>query len=238
MDVFEFELPEGCAIRGPQTEEEAALLGATLDSPSPGGIFGGADVWSAQSADGWIYFVYCGERPGRSFGTHAFRVWPANGHTEWLELRSFTELRSTAGVEPNGAWLTYTNGPGNRVYRQQVPLFVTPGYPSSGKTAATPAPPPAAVIDEGARAYASAIKQELTATIKRLEGRIEALTRRVEALERRPNPSDQLTPGQIRSVRDVIWGPERDAVNVVYAEVIKPNSGLRQAIIAAAKAGK
>ena len=59
----------------------------------PGGaVFGGAPSFSMRGRDNAVYVVYCGERAGKKFGTHAFRVLP-NGDREWIELPVFTEGR-------------------------------------------------------------------------------------------------------------------------------------------------
>lgn len=226
ITVFEFEMPEGALVRRAETsEEEGMLLGSAYQSPSPGVIFGGADVWSGMSADGWLYVVYCGERPGRKFGTHAFRVWPANGHWEWVELPTFTELRSTTGIEPNGAFITFTDPKGVRVFRQQLPGYRTPGFPTSGQPAPnpptpapTPTPQPAPggpVVDEEGRRYTSAVKSEL-------KGDIGKLNVRVTALEQRAAPSGGVS-------RDEAWQLAKDSV---FSELENRTSGIARSVAA------
>lgn len=230
-DVFEIVLPEGAMVRKAETpeEEELLLLGSAYQTPSPGPIFGGADVWSAMSADGWLFVVYCGERPGKKFGTHAFRVWPDNGHIEWVDLPTFTELRSTTGIEPNGAFVTFTDPKGQRVYRQQLPLYRTPGFPNSGQTAPnppspapTPTPQPAPgtpVVDEEARAYTSAVKKELKGDIAKLDNRL-------KAVEARP------VGGSGGLSREEGWQLAKDSV---FADLEARTSGIARSVAAIAR---
>lgn len=175
-----FPIPDDATI-GPALEPfapptDAEILGGAV----PGGveIYGGADLAAFTDAHGYLYVVYCGERAGRKFGTHAFRVTPQGG-LEWVELPAFTEGRAGVSLEPSGLWLTWPAPNGKSFSRYQVPGFVVPGFPSSGQTApapipipATPAPGSASGVDKEGREYTSKVKKELEAKIAELGSRI------------------------------------------------------------------
>lgn len=212
MTTITFTLPDGAVIGRPPTDDD--VLGA-----APGGvnIYGGSDLVTYRDAAGFLYVPYCGERPGRKFGTHCFRVRPDGTTTEWVELPGFTEGRAGVSLEPDGLWLSYPTTNGRDLVRFQVPGFVMPGFPSSGKPAPAPPPvapvtPPAApsgpAVDEVARKYTSDVKKELSAKIAALEGRI-------------GQPSaGGLTPAQ---VQDHIWSKAPDAI---YARLAANDAGL------------
>lgn len=219
-EPIEIELPEDGTIGS------APILGG--ESATPGGveIFGGADLVTVMSADGWLYIIYCGERAGHKFGTHCFRQGP-QGQLEWVELGVFTEGRAGATLEPNGLFLSWPLGRGNRLMRIQLPGFVTPGFPTSGQAAPAPpptlAPPPpttgGSLVDEGARAYTGQVKKELQGVIREQEARIKALEARLAALESRPSQIN------VEQLRDVIWNLPV-VVDRVYAELRADNPGL------------
>lgn len=220
--MIDIPFPDGAFIPMELPElDDAAILGG--ESPTPGGtvIFGGADLITAMSADGWLYVPYCGERAGRKFGTHCFKVGP-QGQLAWVELPVFTEGRAGATIEPNGLFLHWPNARGNQAIRVQVPGFVTPGYPTSGQPAPapppeptpSPTPPPSGeVVDEGARAYTSQVKREL-------KGELAVLAGRVGTLEQRPAGGGGLTATQ---VADVVWVKTPDAI---YARLVGNDPGL------------
>lgn len=170
---------------------------------NPGGVvhFGGAAVFTMRSADGWVYTVYVGERPGRKFGTHCYRTSPDNTRSEWIELPEFTEGRAGVTIEADGVYLSWPINRERDVTRVKLPGFIVPGYPTSGQSAPapipipTPAPTPPStdMVDEGARAYTSQVKKEVLGKIYELEKEIAALKAR---------PTGGITEQQ---VRDIAW---------------------------------
>lgn len=216
MTSHEFPIPEDAVIA--TGVGAAPVLGG--ESAAPGGvsIYGGADLSTFMSADGVLYVPFCGERSGQKFGTYCFRVHPG-GQVEWVDLPAFTEGRPGATLEPDGLWLSWPNNAGNRITRIQVPGFITPGFPTSGKPAPPPPPvvaqpPPQAaapLVDAEARAAAAEIKRDLGRKLGDLGAKLAALEARPAGL------------GEAQ-VRDVIWnGP---TVDRVYADLASDRGGL------------
>lgn len=218
MPTLEFSAPEDAVIVS-GVGVPAPILGG--ESATPGGvtIYGGADLPTFMSADGVLYVPYCGERTGQKFGTYCFRVHPS-GQAEWVDLPAFTEGRPGATLEADGLWLSWPNERGNRITRIQVPGFITPGFPSSGRPAPPPPPivaqpppqPSTSNVDAEARAAAAEVRRELGRKIADLGAEVAALEAR---------PGGGLNESQ---VRDVIWnGP---TVDRIYAELATDRGGL------------
>lgn len=197
--------------------------------PNPNGIvvFGGAAPFVRHSADGSIYVVYCGERPGRKFGTHVYRVLP-NNQTEWVEYAPFTEGRVDAEVRPDGLYISFPVNRERQIEDVKIAGFITPGYPTSGQTAPAPVPTPVQpvptpitdLVDEGAREYTSNVKKELL-------GRIITLEKKVAALETRPvGGFDE------QRVNDHAWAKAGERL---YAELADPSSPVSNLIRELAK---
>lgn len=193
----------------------------------PGGsIYGGAPTFSMKGRDGATYVVYCGERPGRKFGTHAFRVLP-NGVREWIELPAFTETRAGVTVEADGAYITWPTDRDTAAMRVKLPGFVPMDYtgelpPSIPvQPAPTPAPDHQCVDAEG-RAYTNSVKNELKGQLAKVENRVSALERGGAG----GGVSEQ-------TVRDIIWsGP---TVDRVFAEMKNRDSGVAKEVAAIAR---
>lgn len=179
-----------------------------------GTIYGGAPVFSARGQDGATYVVYCGTRPGKKFGTHAFKV-SLDGTRQWIELPAFTEGRAGVTVEADGAYLTWPVDQDRAALRVKLPGFV----PTDGKSPPVippvvppPVVPPAECVDEEGRAYTSAVKKEL-------RGALTALEERVIALEK--GGADE------SKIRDIVWGL---APSAVYVDIQRPESGIRAVV--------
>lgn len=194
---------------------------------NPGGVihYGGAAVFTMRSADGWVYTVYVGERPGRKFGTHCYRTAPDNTRSEWVELPEFTEGRVGVTVEADGVYLSWPINRDRDVTRVKLPGFILPGYPSSGQSSPAPTNPiptqpvptqPVDVVDEGARQYTTAVKKELIAELDRLKAR-------VAALEQKPSGGG-VTEQQ---VRDIAW---QLAADRIYAELNGYNNPIKNVL--------
>jgi hypothetical protein len=188
-----------------------------------GVVYEGAPAFTAQSADGWIYAVYCGERPGKPFGTHCFKINPAQARSEWVELPVFTPTRVGVTVEPDGAYISFPTQGSNwtNIARVKIPGFIPlvgSGEPIIIEPQPQPLPPPqpTACEDEGARVYTTKVKAELKGQIAELEQRLDAL-----AL---PAPD---TSGLTRQdVLDILWNAPQ-LIDRIYAELLKRNnSGL------------
>lgn len=179
---------------------------------APGGIeiYGGVGPFTARSADGSIYVVYCGERPGYKFGTHIYRILP-NGTPEWVEYAPFTEGRVDANVEPDGLYISFGVGnPQRRPERVKVAGFVTSSFPG-GTNYPPPSPVVVAAQDSTARELANAARSYAAEEIKRLKDTIKSLEARLVAEEQKP--SGGVTEQQ---ARDIAW---ELAEKRVYAEL-------------------
>lgn len=175
----------------PPWQASVEVLGAAgvQDIALPDGAgYGGADTWSGMSADETLYAVLCVERPGRKFGTYAFRLF-RDGRKEWLALQEFTEGRVTASEEPpRGVFLSWL-APGNRVLkRAQLPGFVSPL--ATGVATPIQVVPTAPDVGGGGssgsadtegRIYTSQVKKELGKRIDELLGRVKILEARPDA---------------------------------------------------------
>lgn len=217
MTSYEFPIPDDAVITS-GVGAAAPILGGEGAVPGGVGIYGGAGLSTFMSADGILYVPFCGERAGRKFGTYCFRIHP-NGQPEWVDLPAFTEGRPGASLEPDGLWLSWPSDRGDRITRIQVPGFITPGFPTSGKPAPPPPPvvaqpPPQAagpLVDAEARAAAADVKRELGR-------RFGELGSKLAVLEARPAGLSEA------QVRDVIWnGP---TVDRIYADLASDRGGL------------
>lgn len=207
-------LPDGARIAVSETvtaPADSELLGA---SPTPGGvaIYGGSDLHAYTSADGTLFLIFVGERgPGYTFGTYVLRYW-RDGRREWVELPAFTEGRAGVVREPDGLYLAWPLPHGRSWERIKVPGYVTPGWPSSGKTVVAPVsitttPAPAALTDREARDQVAALKRT-----------VEAQAKAIAQLQARP--AGGLTAGQ---VDDRLWAKLPDAL---YALLAGNNAGI------------
>jgi hypothetical protein len=140
--------------------------------PLPAGceIYDGAPVFSAVDRSGSTTVIFCGLRAGR-FGTHAFRQRP-DGQVEWLDLGETTEKRSGVTLEPDGLYATWPDRSNRGVVRVGVPGFVPRGYDGPLPEQIEPIDVPSEVVDEGARQYTSAVKQEILGKLAALEAQI------------------------------------------------------------------
>lgn len=189
----------------------------TVFNMPPGGVaFGGVAPETKVSANGWVYVVYCGERPGYKFGTHVYRIWPQNNHVEWVDLPAFTETRAAVHIEPDGMYLSWPTNRERQVQRIKVPGFVTLGYPSNGQTVNNPAPlpQPTTTVDSQARQDIANLRNQIT----QLSALVTQLRNRVDTLEKRPTSS--LT---VKQVEDIAWSKSADRM---YFELGQPNSGI------------
>lgn len=188
-----------------------------IQNPNGIVVFGGVGPVTVRDANNYLYVVYCGERPGRKFGTHVFRVTP-NGTPEWVEYAPFTEGRVETTIEPDGLYISFPTNKERNIERVRIVGFVTPGYPTSGQSAPAPSPVPTQptpttpvpdMVDEGARAYTSDVK-------KLLLGEIGKLQQRVTNLEKRP-----VSGFDEQRVNDHAWAKAGERL---YAELADPNS--------------
>jgi hypothetical protein len=189
---------------------------------APGGvvIYGGVGAFTARSADGSTYVVYCGERPNFKFGTHIYRILPDN-RMEWVEYAPFTEGRVIVSVEPDGMYISFPVNRERQPERVKVAGYVTPPFPGGTHTlppAPVPTQPvptqPVDMVDEGARQYTTAVKKELIAELDKLKARVAAL---------------ENSPGGVteQQVRDVVWSlvPDR-----VYADLNGYNNPVKNVL--------
>lgn len=189
----------------------------------PGGsVFGGAPSFSMKGRDGAVYVVYCGERPGKKFGTHAFRVLP-NGTREWVELPAFTEGRVGVTVEADGAYLTWPVDRDTAELRVKLPGFVPMDFDGTLPPPVQPQPvptPPAPVnaVDEEGRAYTNAVKKELKGDVAKLDARLKAVEAR---------PAGGAGGVSEAQARDIAWSL---APSAVYADLQRADSGIRKVI--------
>lgn len=149
-----------------------------LQAPAGIILYGGVGSFTARSADGSIYVVYCGERPGFKFGTHIYRILP-NGTPEWVNYAPFTESRVDCNVEPDGLYISYGAGdPARAPERVKIAGFVTPPYPG-GTHALPPTPVTITATDNTARdaiaRLTSSVAADLARTRKDLEVKINAI---------------------------------------------------------------
>lgn len=90
----------------------------------PGNPYEGAPIFSARSADGAVYFVYSGVRPGTSTFSQQVAVW-RNGVWSWIDVPNAWQARPSATVEADGLYVTYASSD-NVIRRWKVPGFVSP----------------------------------------------------------------------------------------------------------------
>lgn len=179
-----------------------------------------------KGRDNAVYVVYCGERPGKKFGTHAFRVLP-NGVREWVELPAFTEGRVGVTVEADGAYLTFPTDRDTAELRVKLPGFVPMDFtgtlppPVDPQPLPQPTQPSGPCVDEEGRAYTNAVKKELKGDVAKLDAR-------VKALEARP-----VVTGNGGLNADQVWQLSRDSV---YANLIESRTdGIAKEIAAIAR---
>lgn len=184
-----------------------------------GKVFNGAPLFSMKGRDQAVYVVYCGERTGRRFGTHAFRVLP-NGTREWIELPAFTEYRTGVTVEADGAYLSWPVDNNQAVLRVKLPGFVPMDFngtlPPPIQPPSVPTPPmPVNAVDEEGRIYTNSVKKELKGDIAKLDARL-------KVVETRPTTGVSET-----QARDIAWSL---APSAVYADFQRADSGIRKVV--------
>jgi hypothetical protein len=169
-----FPVPDDARIGGEPLQSDAldTAFGSSRPAPSGSVIYGGADLQIAQSGDGTLFVVLCGERAGMQFGTYCFRAWPNSQRTEWINLPFFTEGRGTLWREPNALMLAWPSGDGRSYVYFPIPGYVPVAWPGGSGVASG--------VDATARAELAALRAELAAlkaTVARLEQRPVGLSR-------------------------------------------------------------
>jgi len=149
-------------------------------------------------------------------GMYTFRVRP-DGVSEWVDAPTFGGHAGTT-FEADGAYVSYPAE--GEIIRVRLAGYVHPMFTGTlpPPIPVQPLPPtPPATVDAEARAYAAAIKRELSA--------------RIAALEARPAATGGGLTAQ--QVKDHVWSFAPDAI---YADLSHPESGIRGQVAAIVKA--
>ncbi len=96
----------------------------------PGNPYEGAPIFSARSADGAIFFIYSGLRPGNETFQQQVAIL-RNGKWNWLTVPGAWHARPSAMLEADGLYMTYASAD-NTVRRWKVPGFVVPAGAGGG----------------------------------------------------------------------------------------------------------
>ncbi len=183
-----------------------------LNAPAGIIIYGGVGAFTARSADGSMYVVYCGERSGFKFGTHIYRILP-NGTPEWINYAPFTESRVEATIESDGLYISYGAGdPARAPERVKIPGFVTPPFPGGTHTL-PPTPVTISATDNTARDAIARLTNSVAADLARVKKELEA---KIKAL-----PTTQPKVLTEQEILDRIWQKSGDRL---YADLRDNNS--------------
>lgn len=136
------------------------------------GMYGGAGIFTFQSADGWLYLIFTGDGPD-GFGAYVYKI--KDGKQERVPLAYFSKSRPSADVEPDGLYVTLFKNDERGVVRLRVPGFVVPGYPSNGQQGGQLPTPPAEAIDSVARGSIASVQNKVNDTAAVLKRETENL---------------------------------------------------------------
>jgi hypothetical protein len=198
-----------------------------LNAPAGIIIYGGVGSFTARSADGTMYVVYCGDRPGLKFGTHIYRIL-ANGATEWINYAPFTESRVECSVEPDGLYISYGSGdPARAPERVKIPGYVTPPFPGGTHTL-PPTPVTITATDNTARDAISRLTNSVASDLARTRRELEA---KIKAIPQQKVLTEQ-------EILDRIWTKSGDRFYAELNNSESPVSNLIEQMIRRILAGK
>lgn len=195
------------------------------------GMYGGAGIFTFQSADGWMYVIFCGDGPD-GFGSYVYRY--KDGKEERIPLPYFSNSRPSADIEADGLYITLFKNDEKGVVRFRIPSFVVPGYPSNGSTGGQLPPPATEAIDTVARGNIASVQTKVdntAATLKReadnLWNAIIADRKVVANLATRVNTMSNagLTKEQVEAIA---W---QKALDAQYWSITSPDSDARKKLI-------
>lgn len=194
------------------------------------GMYGGAGIFTFQSADGWMFLIFTGEGPD-GFGAYVYKT--KDGKQERVPLSYFSKSRPSADLEADGLYVTLFKNDETGVVRIKVPGFVMPGYPSNGQSGGQLPPAPTEAIDSVARGSIASIQNKLndTATIVKREtdnlwNAIITDRKKVTALEAKVNAIPNTVGSGI--TRDQAW---QMALDAQYWGITSPDSDARKKLI-------